>query len=128
MTRARSEKDLQARRKIVQEYLRNFANNSDALPTVISHGVLERYNGIIRSQGKDPAKDTSPYYFNGTQVLLVGPISENPRYAGYYNFMKLNLEDIGPDVNVFMGQKARELSVDCEDMVFLEDLIEYTKN
>jgi len=128
MAQARSEKDLQARRKIVQEYLKNFANNSAALPTVISNGVLERYNGIVRSQGKDPTKDTSPYYFNGTQVLLVGPICENPRYAGHYNFMKLNLDEIGPDVDVFIGQKARELSVDCEDMVFLEDLIEYTKN
>lgn len=116
------------RRKIVEEYLRNFQQNSSATPATIADCVMSQYMAVQSRTGIRPENDASPYYFNGTQVLVVGPICENPAYAGAYNFMHLKIETIGPDAQSFINTKAVELKVDAEDMVFLEDLLAYNSH
>lgn len=128
MVQTYSKKEQKNRVKIVEDYLRNFKNNSIASSSAIADNVMTQFMAVQTRTGIRPEKDASPYYFNGTQVLVVGPICENPNYAGVYNFMSLKNEDIGDDAAVFLGRKAVELKVDTEDMVFLEDLIRYNAN
>jgi hypothetical protein len=128
MVQTYSKKETQRRAKIVENYLRNFKENSTASSTAIADNVMSQFIAVQTRTGIRPEKDASPYYFNGTQVLVVGPICENPNYAGVYNFMPLKNEDVGDDALVFLGRKAVELKVDTEDMVFLEDLIKYNSN
>lgn len=128
MVQPHSKKEQRSRRKIVESYLRNFKGNSIASSAAIADNAMTQYMAVQTRTGIRPEKDASPYYFNGTQVLVVGPVCENPNYAGVYNFMPLKNEEVGPDAAVFLGKKAVELKVDTEDMVFLEDLIKYNVN